>query len=210
MQYVVLEYLRTELGQSRASHQETDGASDDNAVVAPACSLQGESRPVRPVRGTLFHSLVAGRTQPGVHFCSCAPTPSSIERLTDAGFTVGATSYDAGTEAIELPNHRFFAATLFSPQVGASTSSPFTRCCWRSPPRLAPTQSNEPGSCRADQAATTRLFAGAVAAASAGARQEARPSPTESLGSGSVGPPPQPRRQATTMLAPLGPVTRTA
>ena len=33
---------------------------------------------------------------------------------------VGATAPDAGVEAIELPDHPFFLATAFQPQVGAS------------------------------------------------------------------------------------------
>ena len=35
---------------------------------------------------------------------------------------VGATAPDAGVEAIELPDHPFFLATAFQPQVGAGAS----------------------------------------------------------------------------------------
>jgi CTP synthase (UTP-ammonia lyase) len=36
--------------------------------------------------------------------------------------TVSATAPDAGVEAIELPDHPFFLATAFQPQVGVSAS----------------------------------------------------------------------------------------
>lgn len=43
-----------------------------------------------------------------------------MEALERAGVVVGATARDAGVEAIELPGQRFFLATAFQPQVGAS------------------------------------------------------------------------------------------
>jgi CTP synthase (UTP-ammonia lyase) len=48
-----------------------------------------------------------------------APACSLVgqERL---GLTVGAHADDAGVEAFELPDHPFYLATLFQPQVGTS------------------------------------------------------------------------------------------
>jgi CTP synthase (UTP-ammonia lyase) len=37
---------------------------------------------------------------------------------------VSAHAEDAGVEAIELPSHPFFIATLFQPQVGAANGGP--------------------------------------------------------------------------------------
>ena len=58
MQYAVLEFLRTELGQT-ATHAESDGESADNAVVPLACSLYGRETTVTPVPGTRFSSWVS-------------------------------------------------------------------------------------------------------------------------------------------------------
>jgi CTP synthase (UTP-ammonia lyase) len=124
MHYTVIEYLRNCSAHPRASHEEADGASPDNAVVALACSLQGEIRLIEPLAGSLFYSLVGGRTLPGMHYCSYAPTASSIAALTDTGFRVGACSRDGGAEVIELPGHPFFVASLFQPQIGASSGEP--------------------------------------------------------------------------------------
>ena len=37
---------------------------------------------------------------------------------------IAARADDAGVEAIELPNHRFFVATLFQPQIGSIAGQP--------------------------------------------------------------------------------------
>ena len=40
---------------------------------------------------------------------------------------VAARSADAGVEAVELPGHPFFVATLFQPQIGALRAARRTR-----------------------------------------------------------------------------------
>lgn len=42
--------------------------------------------------------------------------------LADAGVVISAHAPDAGVEGIELPDHPFFVATAFQPQVGSSES----------------------------------------------------------------------------------------
>lgn len=122
MQYAVLEYLASALG-APATHAESDGESDDNAVTALACSLQGEERLVTPVPGTRFASWVV---EPfvGTHFCSFAPTPAAVARLEAAGVVVGATAPDAGAEVLEFPGHPFYVTSMFQPHVGALAGAP--------------------------------------------------------------------------------------
>ena len=122
MQYAVVELVRSLLGE-RATHEESDGASDDNVVTALACSLQGEERLVTPVPGTRFATWVADPFQ-GMHFCSYAPTAAIVERLQRAGVVVGATAPDAGAEVLELPDHPFYVTSMFQPHVGALDGAP--------------------------------------------------------------------------------------
>jgi CTP synthase (UTP-ammonia lyase) len=118
MQYAVLEFLRVVCGQP-ATHEESDGTQDDNAVSALACSLYGEERLVTPVPGSRFGSWVA---EPflGVHYCNYAATADAIAQLTRAGVVVGATAPDAGAEVLEFPNHPFYVTSMFQPHIGAS------------------------------------------------------------------------------------------
>jgi CTP synthase (UTP-ammonia lyase) len=122
MQYAVLEYAANVLGE-RATHEESDGAADDNVVTALACSLQGEERLVTPVPGSRFAAWV-GEPFAGTHFCSYAPTPAVVKRLQAAGVVVGATAPDAGAEVLEFPDHPFYVTSMFQPHVGALAGAP--------------------------------------------------------------------------------------
>jgi len=122
MQYAVVEYVRSVLGE-RATHAEADGEFDDNVVTALACSLYGEERLVTPVPGTRFASWV-GDPFVGMHFCNFAPTPEAVQRLVASGVVVGATAPDAGAEVLEFPGHPFYVSSLFQPHVGALAGAP--------------------------------------------------------------------------------------
>lgn len=124
MQYSVIELFRNVLGESGASHEEAAGHSADNVVTALACSLQGQLRTVRPMAGTRFASMVGGREFDGMHYCSYAPDPEQLKRLTAAGLLIEASADDAGAEVVHWPAARFFYASLFQPQIGASSGAP--------------------------------------------------------------------------------------
>lgn len=117
MQYAVIEFLRSDLGQV-ATHAETDGENDDNAVVPLACSLYGRSSTVTPVPGTRFSGWVPEPFE-GMHFCNYAVSPASVAALESAGVVVGATGDEAGAEVLEFPNHPFYVASMFQPHIGA-------------------------------------------------------------------------------------------
>jgi len=122
MQYAVLEFLRTELERD-ATHAESYGVSEDNAVVALSCSLYGEERVVTPIKGSRFATWVS---EPfvGMHFCNYAPSAATVTLLEEAGVVVGATAPDAGAEVLEFPNHPFYVVSMFQPHIGASEEKP--------------------------------------------------------------------------------------
>jgi len=122
MQYAVIEFTRSVLGES-ATHAESDGEGDDNVVTALACSLYGEERLVTPVPGTRFAEIVDGPFL-GMHFCNYAPTAAAVARLEEAGVVVGATADDAGAEVLEFPDHPFYVTSMFQPHIGALAGRP--------------------------------------------------------------------------------------
>ena len=122
MQYAVVEFVRSVLGEP-ATHAESDGDADDNVVTALACSLYGEERVVTPVAGTRFAGWVADPFV-GMHFCSYAPTPEVVARLESAGVVVGATADDADAEVLDFPGHPFYVTSMFQPHVGALAGRP--------------------------------------------------------------------------------------
>jgi CTP synthase (UTP-ammonia lyase) len=121
-QHAVLKLARTRAGIAHAAHAESDPDAVDPVVSRLACSLYGEGRTVTPRPGTRFAAIYGTEPFEGYHHCGYGLEPAYVEPLERAGVVVGATAADAGVEAIELPDHPFFLATAFQPQVGASTA----------------------------------------------------------------------------------------
>ena len=113
-QHMAVEYARNVLGIAGAAHAETEPDGETIVVGALACSLVGQERTVTPVPGTRLAAICGSEPFAGFHFCNyglAADLP---------GLVVSAHADDAGVEAFELPDHPFYLATLFQPQVGTA------------------------------------------------------------------------------------------
>jgi CTP synthase (UTP-ammonia lyase) len=121
-QYACVELARSVAEVSHAVHAESDPDAEDPVVERLACSLYGERRTVHPVAGTRLAAICGGDPFEGFHWCGYGLAHGHLAGLRSAGVVVSATADDAGVEAIELPAHPFFVATLFQPQVGSSES----------------------------------------------------------------------------------------
>lgn len=104
-----------------ATHAELDPRAPDPLIAPLACSLYGETRLITPAAGTQLSQICGSEPFPGFHYCGYGLAAQREQVITRAGARISARSGDAGAEAIELPGHPFFLATLFQPQVGAST-----------------------------------------------------------------------------------------
>jgi CTP synthase (UTP-ammonia lyase) len=121
-QYACVELARSLAGVDGAAHAESD-PDGETLVVAPlACSLYGERREVTPVPGTRLAEICGTAPFSGFHWCGYGLDAGAESLLRDAGVVLSAHAPDAGVEAIELPDHPFFLATAFQPQVGAAES----------------------------------------------------------------------------------------
>jgi CTP synthase (UTP-ammonia lyase) len=116
-QYMLLEFARNVAGINEASHQEIDPDGDEPVIAALACSLVGQRREIRPVAGTRLAELTGDAPFSGFHFCNFGLNDAYRDRLVAAGLVIGAYADDAGVEAMELPGHPFYLATLFQPQM---------------------------------------------------------------------------------------------
>lgn len=123
-QYAVLALARRLAGIADAAHAEVDPAAQDPVVAPLACSLIGEEREVTCVPGTRLAAICGTAPFIGFHYCGYGLADGFVERLEDAGVVISAHAEDAGVEAIELPHHPFFVATLFQPQIGALSGAP--------------------------------------------------------------------------------------
>ena len=121
-QHAVVELARSRAGIADAAHEESDPDAVDPVVSRLVCSLYGEVRTVTPRPGTRFAAIHGLEPFDGFHFCGYGVTPGTVAPLERAGVVMGATAPDVGVEAIELPDHPFFLATAFQPQVGAGAA----------------------------------------------------------------------------------------
>ena len=119
-QHALVELARSRAGIAHAAHEESEPGATDPVVSRLACSLYGEVRTITPRPGTRFSEICGTEPFEGFHYCGYGLDPAYVEPLERSGVVVGATAPDAGVEAIELPDHPFFLATAFQPQVGAS------------------------------------------------------------------------------------------
>lgn len=119
-QYACVQLARMRAGRPDAAHAEREPDAADPVIERLACSLYGERRTVTPVPGTRLASICGEAPFEGFHWCGFGLAPAAAETLRGAGVTLSAHAPDAGVEAIELPDHPFFIATAFQPQVGAS------------------------------------------------------------------------------------------
>ena len=118
-QYAVVEFARNVAGIADAGHAETTPGAGNLVIGRLACSLVGQERHVTAVPATRMHDLCGSAPFVGFHWCNYGLAPAFTDRLVAHGLVIAARADDAGDEAVELPNHPFFLATLFQPQVGS-------------------------------------------------------------------------------------------
>ena len=121
-QYAVLALVRR--AGLAAAHAESEPEAEDPLIAPLACSLYGEEREVTCVPGTRLAEICGTAPFTGFHFCGFGLAAGREADLEAAGAVIAARAPDAGIEAIELPGHPFFLATLFQPQVGALEGRP--------------------------------------------------------------------------------------
>jgi CTP synthase (UTP-ammonia lyase) len=119
-QYMAVEFARAVAGIAGAGHAESDPDAEAVVVRGLTCSLVGEERMVRAVPGTRVAEICGTEPFVGFHWCNYGLADGYAERLRAAGLVLSAFADDAGVEAFELPDHPFYMATLFQPQVGSS------------------------------------------------------------------------------------------
>jgi len=123
-QYALVEFARNVAGIEEAAHAETDPDAAEPVVGMLGCSLVGARRTVTAVPGTRLAAICGTDPFPGFHWCNYGLSGEWTAQLERAGLVVSAHADDAGVEGVEWPEHPFFMATLFQPQVGAANGGP--------------------------------------------------------------------------------------
>ena len=121
---MLVEHARTVLGITDASHQES--SDDGTAIVTPlACSLDGQTIDVRLTPRSKLASLhgdVATVTE--LTTCNYGLDPAHQDIASSGGMIVSGVDDTGEVRAVERPDHPFFLATLYQPQLRSTAAQP--------------------------------------------------------------------------------------
>ncbi len=136
-QYALIEFTRNVLGLRDADTAENNSSSQNIVITPVACPLPqraadfGNEGPkmhgedaIHPVRGTLVHEMCRSEALQGQFFCSFETNPEYVPRWEAAGLRVAARGPRNEMRAFDLPEKRFFVATLFQPQLSSRGEQP--------------------------------------------------------------------------------------
>lgn len=117
-QYALVEYARNVMGWADAAHAETQ--SEGRIVISPlSCSLVEKSGDIRIKPDSLiaraYNKLT---TQEGYH-CNFGVNTEFATQLADYPLRITAWDLEGDVRGIELPDHKFFVATLFQSERAA-------------------------------------------------------------------------------------------
>ncbi len=123
-QHAVIEFAQNVLGIQNAAHAEIDPASTNLFITALACSLAGQSHPIRIRRGTLSYQCYGCSSSTESFLCSFGLNPSHQKLLEVHGMQTAAEDENGEARILELAGNRYFIATLFVPQLTSTEESP--------------------------------------------------------------------------------------
>lgn len=118
---------------SDADSAENNSGSSHYLVTPLSCSLpnrreggpkaSGEER-LKILPGSRLHSICGSDDSSEQYYCNYGVNEEYERQFQAAGLRVSARGIQGETRAVELPNHRFFIATLFQPQLSSRPEAP--------------------------------------------------------------------------------------
>lgn len=123
-QHVVIEYARSVLGVADAAHAEYDPAASTLFVTPLTCVVAGHTLRVAVRAGSRAAAAYGGTAASERYYCRFGLNPDHVDALVAGGLAVSGTDDDGEVRIVELPDHPFFVATLFVPQVASTPERP--------------------------------------------------------------------------------------
>ncbi|MHB8576426.1 MAG: CTP synthase [Dehalococcoidia bacterium] len=129
----MIEYARNVAGTLDAGHAEYDPRTPNPLVMPVACPVPDRAAGDPGLSGRLRIAVepysLAGRTLGRAEieegfFCNYELNPDAEQALTDAGLVVSGRGDRGEVRIVELPDHRWFLASLFLPQHSSTVAEP--------------------------------------------------------------------------------------
>ena len=123
-QHAMLEFARTVCGAADVQHGERHPDADDLLIVPLACSLVDHEAPIQVTPGTRAAELLGVERSVERYHCSYGLDSNRMDLLREHGMVFSGYD-DAGDPRIaELPDHPFYLATLFQPELAGDGTRP--------------------------------------------------------------------------------------
>ncbi|MYS13548.1 hypothetical protein [Streptomyces sp. SID4982] len=122
-QHTLLEFARDVCGLTGVAHAENDPDAEDLLIEPLACSLVGHEAAVVLEPGSLAESVIGSTRTVERYFCSYGPS-RHLDTLRAHGMRFSGHDTDGQVRVAELPDHPFFLASLFQPELYGDGSRP--------------------------------------------------------------------------------------
>lgn len=123
-QHALLEYARTVCGLTEVGHAENDPEAVETLIVPLSCSLAGHEGEIRVTPGSLAERALGTDRTIERYNCAYGPGETYLDRLTAHGLRFTGKDQNGEVRIAELPDHPFFLATLFQPELAGDGSRP--------------------------------------------------------------------------------------
>lgn len=142
-QHVILEYARNVLGFRDAQHAEYDSYASDLFVSQLECSLEGRELRIALAPGSRVAAIYGNTEASEEYYCNFGVNPEKVGLFRDTNLRISGSDVEGEVRVVELPDHPFFVATLFVPQLRSRPERPhplvtaFVRACLEVPHELS-------------------------------------------------------------------------
>ena len=123
-QHTVVEFARNILGVKEAQHEEYDATSSFLFINRLACSLAGTKGNVILKEGSKAFASYNQKEVSEDYFCNFGLNPQIKNRLNHPRLLISGTDENGEIRIIEMPENKFFVATVFVPQVNSTPEHP--------------------------------------------------------------------------------------
>lgn len=116
-QHAIIEYARNVLGQAKADHAESNPGADVPIIAALSCSLAGVRGQIQLKPGSRIAQLYGSLEIVEDYHCNYGVNPQFQDFLLNSELRLTGGDELGSPRVIELPQHPFFIATLFQPEL---------------------------------------------------------------------------------------------
>jgi CTP synthase (UTP-ammonia lyase) len=112
------------LGIKDAEHEESAPGASTLFISKLACSLAGKTQEIKIARNSIVHRAYGDQKITEQFFCNYGLNPVFRDKVKKGKLSITGVDSEGEVRIVELPEHPFYVATLFLPQVASKPERP--------------------------------------------------------------------------------------